>query len=165
MPQIIETFDEFCGRHGANLVKVGNGLWLLPDGAAVSNQGFGPRLHEPPDDLKARLETRKRYHAAKLKRIERDFHRLKNALKGEAAAFHWDTREYGPPRADGKAALLLLKELVAQHRKALTDLDNALAEFPDERERRRRAESLREAESLATYRAAELRAEVDAIHL
>lgn len=151
--RVVETFEEFCARHGTDPIPVGGGRWLLPDGASVTNNGLAPLLHEPPPDKKDRLELRRQYHAVRLTQAESDFAKLKRALTGatdEAGTpitFNWPVDRYGLPPTDcdqyglpdGKAALLRLKEIVEQRRNTVTKIDAEISSLPEvvaQRERR-----------------------------
>jgi hypothetical protein len=144
----VETYPEFCERHGGRPAKVGVNRWLLPDGASVMDGGINPTMREPPADPLQSLRLRRQYHAAKLASAESDFNKLKGALLGLLdqyrlpLQFHWSesvTKEYGPPPpgADGRAALRQLQAVVQERRDVLAAIDREINALPEVQEQRR----------------------------
>jgi hypothetical protein len=158
MPQtiVIESYAEFCERHGGHPARVGENRWLLPDGASVAtNPVGGPAMYEPPTDPLECLRNRREYHKTKLARAEQGFCQLKGALLGlldtnrTAMTWRWDAeavKEYGPAPTerdpttglpDGKAALLRLQAVVHEHRNAIAAIDSEIGAMPEVQEQRR----------------------------
>lgn len=162
---------EFIKRHGGSVAVVreqGRDVFLLPSGAVVANNGSCPILREPPQPVggRANLEARRRYHTVKAESAEDGFKRLKGALTGTMPEYVWNERDHGPlPNRDGKTALLRLKEIAQQHRAAVADLDRAIAELPEERERREREVRGREFRTAIKDHVAQELAELNAIKL
>jgi hypothetical protein len=113
---------DFVKAHGDNPVQVmrwdphshgwhGTRLWLLPDGASVTNDGsyLSPLLHLPPADPIACLLAQRHYWREWLSQLERDCRSLALALKGYGDGFRWDQATYGPPHRTGAAALAFLQ--------------------------------------------------------
>ena len=172
MPITIETYDEFVKRNGGRLVKVG-ARWLLPSGAAITNNGFGPVRHEPPAHDHERLQVQRQYWAAKVERVEKDFETLKAALSGLSdgtgalITFTWPQDEYGDRYGslDGIAALRRLASIVKFRRNKLKAVENELAATPQEKEHRRRAELAKQAEHEQRQRHFDLQNEISKIEI
>lgn len=137
-----ELHHEWTARHGGRQERVyvfdnfkhawiGQTEWLLPDGARMTNTGFGPKYQEPPGDpgSYARLVAIKRYHETVLSRLDRHIKALDLALRG-FEAFQWPEDLYGPADHNGHASLARLQALANQEREAIANLDQAIAATP-----------------------------------
>ena len=139
MPITIETFEEFCQRHGGSdsLVRVGS-VYVFPDGAQTNESS-------------ARMEpSENAYHRLCLLRD-----RAKKLLKDAEGAFA-NTQSYltemcshaqaysNPMPIPGDGDVKRLRYLaanVAKRRAELADLDRQIAETPEGKARRQRREN------------------------
>jgi hypothetical protein len=155
MPQVItiESHTEFFDRHGGHPTKI-NDVWHCADGATAT-QDFWANWHfaEPSNDPGTRLENRRRYFDAKLKRAEKDFLQLKGALLGKLDSsrmpmvFNWPADEYGvvddkDPRTalpDGRKALRALKTIVESRQANLRRIVAQIESLPASQRRRKEA--------------------------
>jgi len=143
MPLTVETFREFAERHGGDAVEVGGRL-LFPDGAQCGiDEGRGSFRQEPPEGKYSRLQLRREYVAAKLKRAEQNFHRYRADVSEQAAL----ASRYAnlPHPGEGVVEHLHhLKRIAQKYRRELARVDKALSETPEGRAQRERAEVMRE---------------------
>jgi hypothetical protein len=141
MPLVIELEHEFIARHGGDTfagqrVSIGPGQWCFADGAMLTQHGTNAPMHvEPPENLRQRLELRRRYHNARKVTFEQAFAALKNALLGNGVSFSWHP-DYGPDPGGGKPALLQLRALAADQRKRVAALDAEIFNLPENVARR-----------------------------
>ena len=149
MPQTIESDAEFIARHCGGELPIRSGRQqLLPDGALmVWSELHGWQHHEPPTDASELLRAKRAYHATATGKVEQDFDRLKAAISGAtdgtgmAVTFRWpEDGRYGPAPEDGVAALRHLKTIVEQRRAALAEIASEIADLPESRRQRERAE-------------------------
>ena len=138
--KMIETFEEFCERHGGEYVEVEN--WLVfPDGASCDDSFFVRR--DPPSDPTELLWTKRDFVGTKLKRAERDFRSFKHdALEHAQHALR--NPNIPPPVSEATQALQRLKGLVETHRAALAEINRQLNETPEAKREREREEFVRQ---------------------
>lgn len=163
----IEDEQDFIERHGGCPVQVKPALWVLPDGASITNVGMGPTMRDPPTDPEALLFARRQYHDAKLDLAETAFKNLKAALMGQSALrFTWDEKALGQaPPGRGKVALLRLREIASQHRTALAEIEREIDALPSKQRERERAQQQREDEAEMNAHAARVLAQIEEVTL
>jgi hypothetical protein len=100
--------------------------WLMPTGARITNDGYGPSLHEAPRGETEQLRAIRSYHAARLERFERDEHKLDLTIRGFGPGFSWNAELYGPPKLNAELGLAILRKLVARERRLIAVIDSKL---------------------------------------
>lgn len=155
MPIVMETFDEFCKRHGGEHLsqKVDKNLWIFPDGAAWRQGHMGPIPFEVPAATSDALNARRTFHATKVAIFAKAFENLKLALTGMGPTFNWNARDLGPDPGDGddpvcgRRALLYLRTKHAEQVQALAEIDRQIEELPETKAKREREAKLQAMET------------------
>lgn len=159
MSAYFDEAQEFIAGNGGDMVLIAPYKWVLRTGATIEGgHGLPARCFHPPRDPKACLTLRRKYHAAKLKEAEGAFNHLKGLLTGEAGEFHWDEKRFGPRPSqypDGTATLIRLKEIVHERRRAVKDIDDKMADLPEERLKAERERELKKLDQEAAAHRAE----------
>ena len=90
MPQVIESFGEFCQRQGCEYINLGSEVsgaghevnrYVFANGAYSDSTGH----YDPPADEKVRLMVQRDFLKTKLRREERDFKEFRQTVVNQAA--------------------------------------------------------------------------------
>ena len=128
---IVETFDEFCAKHGEYL-DLSDGWRIFADGAAARYDGFG-RLtarREVPSDPIELLRVQRVFISTKLEREQSDFRGYRNAVREQANNAIRHPQACPPPRADAAAQLKRGQARCRALQQQLKVIDELLAQAP-----------------------------------
>lgn len=159
---MVETWTEFCQRHGGNPVRLKDDALCFADGATGVECPGGHQCHEPPDDPRALLTLIRDYHRKVLGYLAAQFTAVQNAARGGTPYLNWDDRLGPRPQGlDAPALLEHLQEKARQPAEKLKAIEAQIAALPGnielaEREARlRKAMAKRESAALAQLRKVE----------
>lgn len=143
MPQVIESYPEFCARHGHEHYQI-NGRLVFGDGASTDLSDM--LRAEPPTDHVARLKLRRQFLATKLDNEIAKFNAFKtDCLEHMRLAVSSDyvgSACPGPP-ANAAQQLEAGKQRIAALQKELNEIDGQLLATPEAAEKRARMEQER----------------------
>jgi hypothetical protein len=130
-----DAVDLFVRKHGAPQIRVGDGAWMLADGAMLrTGDPRGTAMVEPPAEPGERLRCIVRYRNELWQRAVNAWRRFRAAgLFGGSE--RWDERELGPcPKfPDGRmdprieSALARLEAICAERKASLESAKRELA--------------------------------------
>ena len=157
----LELSEHMRAQRATEIVPISEKEWLLQDGGRyLYNQMVGDFLHQPPPNKPRQLlESRIRFHEAKLRLYRREFVLLKGALLGTKATYNWDETQLGehPDTEDGPATLRYLKEQVEHHGAILQGLKGELESLPEVKAERGKKEWKRQQAERDMERAEQVR--------
>jgi hypothetical protein len=181
----VEDVHEFAARQQCRSFRIGDTIRFANGARVEGYRARRPLLIDPPEDPEENLRARRSWHATLCDFATRSFNDLKRIATRQSALgenglplqWKWDEEVLGPPPPEPeeysydalvnrpKAALLALRQIVAEQRDALDAIDAEIAKLPRVVQERERAESLRRTLEDERRRAEDLRIELDKITL